>query len=219
MVEEMDDKSMYLSSMVFHTVSWTRDSKESNITSIVHKLVQDELAQSTNNVEVIPQVDGIVDEEGSDEDVEEKEGKSKSEEAKEIIDDEKENLKEFQSKVSCDGISNNSADHEMENDNSNDGAGESGMSTDEEIVLKQPGLVGYADTGDDSDTVNEDADIESIGGDHSSKINDTDVEEPAAVEKSSLDGITEKPDTAELNEEGNTQVNDVGPESENNCNS
>merc|ERR1719320_1711302 len=106
MVEEMDDKSMYLSSMVFHTVSWTRDSKESNITSIVHKLVQDELAQSTNNVEVIPQVDGIVDEEGSDEDVEEKEGKSKSEEAKEIIDDEKENLEEPQSKVSCYGISN-----------------------------------------------------------------------------------------------------------------
>merc|ERR1712013_789226 len=70
MVEEIDARPMYLSSMVCHTVSWTRDSKESNITSIVHKLVQDELAQSTNNVEVIPQVDGIVDEEGSDEDVE-----------------------------------------------------------------------------------------------------------------------------------------------------
>lgn len=218
MVEEIDAKPMYLSSMVCHTVSWTRDSKESNITSIVHKLVQDELAQSTNNVEVIPQVDGIVDEEGSDEDVEEKEGKSKSEEAKEIIDDEKENLEEPQSKVSCYGISNNSADHEMENDGSNDGAGESGMSTDEEIVLKQPGLVGYADTGDDTDTVNEDADIDSVGGDHSPKINYTDVEEPAVVEKSSLDGITEKPDTAELNEEGNTQVN-IDPESEDNCDS
>merc|ERR1719430_400419 len=97
-VEGNDEKAKYISSMVCHAVLWTRDSRESNNAAIVHKLTQDKLAQSSVNAEDIPQVDGIVDEEGSDEETEEKE-----------------------SKVLCDETSNNSADHEMENDDSNGG--------------------------------------------------------------------------------------------------
>jgi len=145
-----------LSSMVSHTVSWTQVSEELHIAAIAQKLELNRNALAitiSEDVKVIPQMDGIVDEDGSDEE----NGEAVAGEKEVESEDEKKNVadkcKELENKgETCEkpNMSPVVADATVQDENGE--PDESSMSADDEITMKLTGLVGYADTGDDTDT-------------------------------------------------------------------
>jgi len=225
-----EDKSkpkppQFISSLVCHSVSWAKSKEETFNAAIIHNLEQNQIIFSSSNVgNDIPQVDGIVDDEGSDEEMGEKENtdskvdaedtipkvededaedtipkvededtisKVQDEDSSSIVQDEdtcskvqdedtssKVQDEDTSSKVENEDTSSNVDNDSTEREGDNQECrqvesgdicdDESNMSTeevidtkceneepvesDEEVTMKLPGLVGYADTGDDSDT-------------------------------------------------------------------
>jgi len=163
-----DTAPNFISTMVAHTVVLKKSSVIVETAALTHKIEQDSIAMMNREGEEedIPQMDGMVDDEGSDEEkaqdaVEEtNEGKVKC--ASEENADQ--TIEKVCEKVVDKGDSSNNGNHETEQDTGtlekvdspkgeNGGQDESNMSTDDEITVgKFGGLVGYADTGDDTET-------------------------------------------------------------------
>merc|ERR1719470_73862 len=159
------DEPKYLSSMVAHTVvAWTRVSQDCHTAAIAEKVEQDRAALLVSDgSQDIPQMDGMADD-GSDD---EKVGDDGSDDEKVGDDDESDPKKLVKDENNCEASTDNIVTENKEVSEEvasiedevvgspkggNGDPEESGMSTDDEVTIKKIGLVGYADTGDDTDT-------------------------------------------------------------------